>query len=121
VLRPGATITLYSGDVVDPEFSAATGAKWSKDPVGRTYQHHVTNVLVPPESEGREDFRSARMYFLLTGVWEPPHIIVRWSCKADDVIHKVDGQWKFHKRKISLNDDSTGSHWENEPPHPDRD
>ena len=117
---PGGHITRYAGDPSTPEFGAATGEKWSKDPVGRTYQHHVTNILVSPDPEGREDYRSVRMYFLVTGVWEPPHILVRWSCKANDVVQRVDGRWVFWRRKISLNHDSTGPHWSNEPPHPAR-
>ncbi len=117
---PGGSIQLYAGDVVSPEFSAATGQKWSKDPVGKTYQHHVTNLVVYPDPEGREDHRSVRMYFLVTGVWEPPNILVRWSCKANDVVQRVDGEWLFWSRKISLNHEATGPHWSNEPPHPDR-
>ena len=61
------------------------------------------------------------MYFLVTGVWEPPHVIVRWSCKAHDVLQRVDGTWLFHTRQITLNHNSTGPHWDNEPPHPDWD
>jgi len=118
---PGGHITRYAGDPSTPEFGAATGQKWSKDPVGKTYQHHVTNVVVYPDPEGREDYRSVRMYFLVTGVWEPPHILVRWSCKADDVVQRVDGRWVFWRRKISLNHDSTGPHWSNEPTHPEWD
>jgi hypothetical protein len=116
---PGGQITRYAGQVSAPEFSAATGVKWSQDPVGRTYQHHVTNLLVKPDPEGREDVRAVRMYFLVTGVWEPPHIIIRWSCEANDLVQKVDGQWRFLDRRITLNHDSTGPHWDNEPPHPD--
>jgi hypothetical protein len=117
---PGGTIRVYSGDEVTPEFSAATGAKWSQDPVGKTYQHHVTNLIVDPDPEGREDYRSARMYFFVTGVWEPPNIIVRWSCKANDTFQRVDGEWLFSRREITLNHDSTGPHWSNEPTHPDK-
>lgn len=118
---PGGTIQRYAGDVNTPDFSAATGIKWSKDPVGRTYQHHVTNVIVEPDPQGRADHRSARMYFMVTGVWEPPTILVRWSCQAADELRRIDGRWRFSKRVISLNHDATGPHWSNEPTHPDED
>lgn len=118
---PGGHVTRYSGEPSTAEFAAATGQYWNADPVGRTYQHHVTNVLVSPDPEGREDFCSVKMYFLVTGVWEPPQIIVRWSCKAYDELQKVDGEWKFWRRQIRLNHDSTGTHWDNEPTHPDWD
>ena len=88
---PGGHIKRYDGEPSTPEFAAATGALWNSDDVGQTYQHHVTNVLVQPDPEGREDFCFVKMYFLVTGVWEPPHVIVRWSCKAHDVLQRVDG------------------------------
>jgi hypothetical protein len=115
---PGGHLTKYNGEVSTPELSAATGVKWSGDPIGRTYQHHVTNCLVLPDLEGRPDFRRVRMYFLVTGVFDPPEIVVRWSCKADDVVQKIDGAWLFVARRISLNHDATGPHYmTNEPPH----
>jgi hypothetical protein len=116
----GGGVTLYDGSLGGPEFGAATAVLWAKDPVGTTYQHHVTNMLVSPDPEGREDVRSVRMYFMVTGVWDPPHVIIRWSCEAHDEVRRVDGRWLFSRRKISLNHDSTGPHWDNEPPHPDR-
>ena len=115
---PGGHIKRYDGEPSTPEFAAATGALWNSDDVGQTYQHHVTNVLVQPDPEGRNDFCFVKMYFLVTGVWEPPHVIVRWSCKAHDVLQRVDGKWLFSTRQITLNHNSTGPHWNNEPPHP---
>jgi hypothetical protein len=114
---PDGYLEKYSGEISTPEHSAATGFKWSRDPVGRTYQHHVTNVIVEPDPEGREDHRAVRMYFLVTGVWEPPQIIIRWSCKSHDDLQLVDGEWLFNTRKVTLNHDSTGPHWSNEPEH----
>lgn len=114
---PGGLLRKYNGETSSPEHSAETGYKWSRDPVGRTYQHHVTNVIVEPDPEGRRDHRAVRMYFLVTGVWEPPHVIIRWSCEARDTLRRVDGQWRFVERAISLNHDSTGPHWSNEPAH----
>ncbi len=117
---PGGIITRYDGEADGPEFGAATSIKWAADPVGETYQHHVTNLVVKPDPDGREDFRAVRMYFMVTGVWDPPHVIVRWSCEANDVVQKIDGRWLFSERSITLNHDGTGTHWDNEPPHPDR-
>jgi hypothetical protein len=114
---PGGHITRYAGEPSTPEFAAANGAYWAADPVGSTYQHHVTNILVYPDPDGRDDFCNVKMYFFVTGVWEPPHILIRWSCKAYDELQRVDGQWKFLNRQITLNHNSTGPHWENEPSH----
>jgi hypothetical protein len=118
---PDGGIKRYDGAPSTPEFSAATGQLWNSHPVGKTYQHHVTNVLVKPDPEGRADFRSVRMYFMVTGVWDAPNVIIRWSCAADDVVQKIDGNWVFVTRQINLNHNSTGPHWDNEPPHPDWD
>jgi SnoaL-like domain len=118
---PGGHVARYDGAPSTPEFSVATGQLWAADPVGRTYQHLVTNVVVDPDPEGRPDFRLARMYFTVTGVWDPPHVIIRWGCKAKDVLQRIDGRWVFVERQISLNHDATGTHWDNEPPHPDWD
>lgn len=115
---PGGHVARYDGAPSTPEFAVATAHLWGDDPIGRTYQHHVTNVVVDPDPQGREDYRSARMYFLVTGVWESPQITVRWSCKAHDVLQRVDGDWLLLERRISLNHDGTGPHWNNEPPHP---
>jgi hypothetical protein len=114
---PEGRVARYMGEPVDAEGPAANGAKWSKDPIGRTYQHHVTSVVVEPDEDGRDDYRKVRMYFLVTGVWEPPHVIVRWSCKSTDLVRKVDGEWRFSDRRITLNHDSTGPHWDGEPTH----
>jgi hypothetical protein len=114
---PDGGIARYDGEPSTPEFAAATGQFWNENPIGRTYQHHVTSIVVDPDPQGRDDFCKARMYFMVTGVWEPPHIIVRWSCKANDELQNIDGKWLFKKRQISLNDNSTGPHWSNEPPH----
>jgi len=118
---PDGGIKRYDGAPSTPEFSAATGQLWNSHEVGKTYQHHVTNVMVQPDPEGREDFRSVRMYFLVTGVWDAPNVIIRWSCQAYDVVQKVDGNWVFVTRQITLNHNSTGPHWDSEPPHPDWD
>lgn len=107
----GGHLTKYNGDVSTPELSAATGVKWSEDPIGRTYQHHVTNCVVLPDPQGREDFRRVRMYFFVTGVFDPPEIVVRWSCKSDDVVQRIDGAWLFLTRQVSLNHDATGPHY----------
>ena len=118
---PGGHIARYDGEPSTPEFAIATGEFWNADPIGKTYQHHVTNVVVDPDPEGRDDFCKARMYFIVTGVYEPPQTIVRWSCKANDLLQRVDGEWRFLERRISLNHDATGPHWAKEPPHPDWD
>ena len=118
---PGGHIARYDGEPSTPEFATATGEKWNADPIGATYQHHVTNVVVDPDPQGREDHCAARMYFIVTGVYEPPQTIVRWSCKANDTLQRIDGRWLFLERHISLNHDATGPHWQDEPPHPDWD
>src|SRR5579862_8833115 len=69
---PGAKLIRYSGPPQDAEFSAAVGAYFSQHEVGKTYQHHLTSCIVDPDPEGREDFRAVRVYFLHTGVFEPP-------------------------------------------------
>jgi SnoaL-like domain len=74
---PGGHITRYDGAPATPEFSAAKHVWWNNDPVGQTYQHHVTNLLVSPDPEGRDDFRAVRSYLLVSGPhWdnEPTHI-----------------------------------------------
>lgn len=115
---PGGHIARYDGAPSTPEFATATGQAWKADPIGTTFQHHVTNVVVDPDPQGRDDFCIARMYFFVTGVYDPPHTIVRWSCSARDELQRVDGRWLFARRQISLNHDATGPHWDNEPPHP---
>jgi hypothetical protein len=115
---PGVQFKRYDGALSTAEFSAATGQFWNADEVGRTYQHHVTNVRVLPDPEGRADHRNVHMYFMVTGVWEPPHVIIRWSCECHDQVQKVDGEWYFVMRQTLLNHNSTGPHWDNEPDHP---
>ncbi len=115
---PGGHFARYDGAPSTPEFAAATGQFWNSNPIGKTYQHHVTSVMVKPDPDGRDDHRAGRCYFLVTGVYDPPHIIVRWSCKSNDVLQRVDGEWLFFSRQIALCDNSTGPHWESEPPHP---
>lgn len=114
---PGGHVTRYGGDKVSAEGPAQTGLKWSQDPIGRTYQHHVTNVVVEPDPNGDEDIRKVRMYFFVTGVWDKPDTIIRWSCKSTDILKRVDGEWRFWDRYITLNDDSTGPHRADEPTH----
>lgn len=114
---PGGHVTRYDGDRVSPDGPAETGKKWAADPIGRTYQHHVTTVIVQPDPQGRENWCKVKMYFLVTAVFEPGVTVVRWSCKSVDELQKVDGQWKYWDRYITLNDDSTGPHAHPAEPH----
>jgi SnoaL-like domain len=105
---PGAQIERGGvGDTVGPETSVEAAEKWAQDPVGVTYQHHVTNVIIDPHPDGDEDKRAVRIYFLITAVENPPDIKVRWSCRAFDTVQKVDGRWRFLRRRIQLNHQGT--------------
>lgn len=105
---PGAQIVRGGvGDTIGPERSAATAVKWQDDPIARTYQHHVTNVLIDPDEDGDPERRSVRAYFMVTAVEEPPAIKVRWSCRAYDTVQRVDGRWLFARRRIALNHQGT--------------
>jgi hypothetical protein len=54
-------------------------------------------------------------------VFDPPEIIVRWSRKAEDVLKKIDGEWLFAKRQVTLNHDAAGPHVRcDEPLHADQ-
>jgi len=105
---PGAQIERGGvGDTIGPETSLESAEKWAQDPVGVTYQHHVSNMIVDPDPDGREDHRSVRIYFMVTGVENPPEIKVRWSCRAFDDVQLVDGRWTFFRRRIQLNHQGT--------------
>jgi hypothetical protein len=104
---PGGYIEMYNGNIVTPEQSAAGGVANQSDPVMATRQHHITNFFVEPDEEGNENRRSVHFYFLVTQVYEPPKTEIRNSCFGNDVVEKVDGEWKILRRKISLNHLST--------------
>ncbi len=82
-------------------------AAWPTDPIGRTYQHHITTFIVDPDPEGRKDHAAVRFFFIVTEVSTPGKIDVRWSSISRDTVKKVDGKWKIWRRDIKLNDDST--------------
>jgi hypothetical protein len=105
---PGGGTNRYKGDVISPEEAAALATQMKADPVGATYQHHVSNVSLAPDEEGHEDRLRARMYFFITEVSDPPHIAIRWSCTADDLLQRVDGRWRFLLRDINVNHKATG-------------
>ena len=104
---PGGYIEMYNGNIVTAEQSAQGGVANQSDPVMATRQHHITNFIVEPDEEGNPNRRSVRLYFLVTQVYEPPKTELRNSCYGNDVVEKVDGEWKIVKRKISLNHLST--------------
>jgi hypothetical protein len=104
---PGGYIEMYNGNIVTPEQSAAGGVANQSDPVMATRQHHITNCFVEPDEEGNENRRSVHLYFLVTQVYEPPKTEIRNSCFGNDIVEKVDGEWKILRRKISLNHLST--------------
>ncbi len=101
---PGGHVEQYNGNIVTAEQSAAGAVARQDDPVGKTWQHHVTNFIVEPDPEGNENRRAVKLYFLVTAVEEPPDTKVRWSCFGNDVVEKVDGEWKIVRRKINLKD-----------------
>ena len=101
---PGGHVEQYNGNIVTAEQSAAGAVARQEDPVGKTWQHHVTNFIVEPDPEGNESRRAVKLYFLITLVEEPPEVKVRWSCFGNDTVEKVDGEWKIVRRKINLND-----------------
>jgi hypothetical protein len=105
---PGAQIERGGvGDTIGPETSLEAAVKWANEPVGVTHQHHVTNMIIDPHPDGDEDKRAVRIYFMVTSVEEPPAIKVRWSCRAFDVVQKIDGRWLFLRRRIALNHQGT--------------
>jgi hypothetical protein len=105
---PGGGTNRYKGDVITPQEAAALATQMKADPIGATYQHHVTTVTVDPDAEGHEDRLLAKMYFFITEVSDPPHIGIRWSCSARDVLQRVDGKWRFLLRDINVNHAATG-------------
>ncbi len=104
---PGGHIEMYNGNIVTPEQSAAGGVANQSDPVMATRQHHITLFIVDPDDEGNANRRRVRLYFIVTQVLEPPKTEMRNSCYGNDVVEKIDGEWKIVKRKISLNHLST--------------
>lgn len=104
LFAPGGVIVRGGvGDTIPASVSAKVAVENASDPVGKTYQHHVSNMIVDPDPEGREDCRAVRIYFMVTAVEEPPAIKIRWSCRAFDTVQKIDGRWKFLKREIVMN------------------
>jgi hypothetical protein len=95
------------GDVIDFEKSVEIAVNGQNDPVGKTTQHHVTNFIVDPDPDGREDCRAVRLYFIVTLVESPPETRVRWSCRSNDTVQRIDGRWLIFKREISLNHPDT--------------
>ena len=92
---------------IDFEKSVEIAVNGQQDPVGKTTQHHVTNFIVDPDPEGRDDCRAVRMYFIVTLVESPPETRVRWSCRSHDTVQRIDGRWLILKREISLNHPDT--------------
>jgi len=105
---PGGHTLRHDGEVRPPATSGQTAKTWSGEPVARTRQHHVTNIIVDPDEDGHDDRRKVRAYFFVTEVAEPPLTRVRWSCYSNDTVQKVDGEWLFFRRQITLNDPDTG-------------
>jgi hypothetical protein len=104
---PSGHIEMYNGNIVTPEQSAAGGVANQSDPVMATRQHHITNFFVEPDPEGNANRRGVRLYFIVTQVYEPPKTEIRNSCYGNDVVERVDGEWKILRRKITLNHLST--------------
>lgn len=78
----------------------ATGMAWSEVPPSRT-RHLVTNVQVEPGGNDAEV--RVRSYFLVyrTQLEHDRHVFVG---ERDDVLRKVDGQWKIARRTILLDE-----------------
>jgi hypothetical protein len=104
---PGGIIEMYNGHELPAEASAQGGVANQSDPVMATRQHHITNFIVEPDPEGNPNRRAVRLYFIVTQVIEPPVTEMRNSCYGNDIVEKVDGEWKIVRRKISLNHLST--------------
>jgi hypothetical protein len=104
---PGGHIEMYNGNIVTAEASAKGGVANQSDAVMATRQHHITNFIVEADPEGNPNRRAVRLYFLVTQVYEPPKTELRNSCYGNDLVEKLDGEWKIVKRKISLNHLST--------------
>jgi hypothetical protein len=104
---PAGQSVKHDGSIATPADLAALAGVWQSDPVARTRQHHVTNVVVEPHVEGRDECRSVRTYFLVTEVTNPPAIDIRWSCRTADEVQRVDGQWRFLRCRTLLNHPAT--------------
>jgi hypothetical protein len=101
---PGAQVVRRgAGDVITGDQSADGVTRAAQDPVASTFQHHVSNMVVDPDPDGNEDRRRVRIYFLVTGVLEPPEVTVRWSCRSEDIVERIDGRWVIAHREITLN------------------
>jgi hypothetical protein len=100
-------VRLGAGDVITGDQSADGAARAAQDPVAMTYQHHVSNMIVDPDESGDENRRRVRIYFVVTGVEDPPEVKVRWSCRSEDVVELIDGRWRIVSREISLNHPGT--------------
>jgi hypothetical protein len=63
-------------------------------------QHRISQVLILPEPEGREDRWLVRSYVLTTEVksGQPPTVF--WCGYGEDVVTKRDGRWLIESRKI---------------------
>jgi hypothetical protein len=104
---PDGYIEMYNGTIISREKSGAGAVAAQNDPVMATRQHHITNFIVEPDPEGNPNRRAIRLYFLVTQVYEPPKTELRNSCFGNDMVEKIDGEWKILRRKISLNHLST--------------
>ena len=106
---PGAEIVRggHGNDVITAEANIEVIKGYNSDPVGKTNQHHVTNLMVDPDPDGDPDRRHVRCYFLQTVVEEPPQIRILYSCRTDDIVQRINGNWVYAHRKISLNHPGT--------------
>lgn len=75
---------------------------WHADPSLRGRQHHVTNLVIGPDPEGRDAHRSARTSFIVTdGAGAPPSQLV-WCGYSDDVVARDGDEWHFVVRNVAL-------------------
>lgn len=118
LLTHDARTIMFDGTVVDAEYIINNAREWSRDPIGRTVQHHITNFYVEPDPDGREDQRRVFTYNVITGVFAPPDVSVRWVSRSQDIVRLVDGKWKLAERRTLLNDAATGVEREDEPAQP---
>jgi hypothetical protein len=63
-------------------------------------QHRISQILIEPDPEGRDDHWLVRSYVLTTEFkGEPPHIVY-WAGHGRDIVAKVGSEWFIATREI---------------------
>ncbi|MBM3941130.1 MAG: 3-phenylpropionate/cinnamic acid dioxygenase subunit beta [SAR202 cluster bacterium] len=99
-ITPVGDLAMYEENKEDMKMRVArleTGMAWAEDPPSRT-RHIIGNLVVEPLENGEVKARTA--FFLFKSHLETDQDL--YSGYREDILRKVDGDWKVARRTIVL-------------------